>query len=299
MSPENWRHLPIVAFDVETTGLSPHRGDRIIEFAAVVFRVGAAPGARATGAEPFSWLVNPEMPIPATVTRITGLADADVSDKPLFGDIAQEIWALLDGSLAVAHNFPFDKAFLSQEFKRCDLSWPDPVAELDTIDMSRKWFPDARGHKLSDVCSRLGISLEGAHRAVNDAEACGKAMLEMAHRAESLPEELGPMLDWADAIGAPPPGGPFAREAGRVVFTEGPHAGEPASHYPVYLSWMGKARQRGEQGWEYVFSETTRRWVTRWLEVRGRGRASQNPKGFGPGDWVLDSCIASDRRATS
>lgn len=285
-----WKHLPIVAFDTETTGLEPFGGDRIIEFAAVVFHLDEQ--GRIERQEEHSWLVNPGGPIPRKVQEITGITDADVVDKPGFDAIADAVVELLAGAVTVAHNYPFDLAFLTQELGRLGLHWPEPLAEVDTVDLSIKHFANERGHKLSDLCQRLDVVLRGAHRATNDAAACGRSFIELARRHQ-VDDDLQAMLDWSRAIGRPPESGPLGtNEEGTVVFLEGPHEGEPVAHHPIYLAWMQKARVRGPHGWVWRYPEATRRWAQRWLDVRGSGRALQNAKSFRPEDWALDSCIA-------
>ena len=288
-----WRHLPIVAFDTETTGLEPFGGDRVIEFAAVVLHQDDE--GRIRDIEEHSFLVNPMMSIPQTVTEITGIRDSDVADAPTFDVIADRVRDLLGRGIAVAHNFPFDLAFLTKELELAGLTWPEPIAEVDTVDLSIRCFPDARSHRLSDLSKRLDVVLVDAHRATNDAKACGQAFLELARRHE-VEDDLQSMLGWARAIGRPPEDGPFrVDEEGGLVFVEGPHAGSPVAQQPLYLSWMLKARVRTERGWAWRFTESTRAWVQRWLEVRGSGRGRMNPKSFRPEDWTLDSCIAIDR----
>lgn len=290
-----WKHLPIVAFDTETTGLRPFAGDRIIEFAAVVIHPDGE--GRVGRVEPYSWLVNPQIPIPKKVTEITGIQDGDVADAPRFAEIAGEVWDLLAGSIAVAHNFPFDMAFLTKEFGDTLRHWPEPMAEIDTVDVSMKVFPDARSHRLGDVCKRLGVELNEAHRATNDAEACGRAFLEMVRRYD-VEDDLQAMLGWARAIGRPPEGGPFATDDdGRVVFADGPNEGEPVGDHPLHLAWMTKARVRGPHGWTWRYPESTRAWIERWLAVRGAGRHRPNMKSVRPDDWALDPCIADERGA--
>lgn len=285
-----WKHLPIVAFDTETTGLEPFNGDRIIEFAAVVFHLDEDAGVERE--ERHSWLVNPGMPIPRKVQQITGITDADVADAPPFEFIAERVRALLAGAVTVAHNYPFDLAFLTQELRRLDLHWPEPLAEVDTVDLSLRHFADERGHKLEDLCRRLDIPLDGAHRATNDAAACGRCFVELASR-HSVADDLQAMLDWARAIGRPPDDGPLATDdLGHVVFQEGPYAGHPVTDHPIHLAWMEKARERGPDGWRWRFPESTRRWIRRWLDVRGSGRARGSSKSFRPEDWVVDPCIA-------
>ena len=287
-----WKHLPIVAFDTETTGLHPFAGDRIIEFAAVALTIG--PDGQVSGVSEHSWLINPGIPIPPKVTEITGISDRDVVNKPSFDQVAEDIRKLLAGAVTVAHNYPFDLNFLTLELGRCGMSWPEPLAEIDTVDLSLKHYSEAKGHRLIDVCRRLDISLEGAHRATNDAEACGRVFVEVARR-HNVEDDLDAMLTWANAIGRPPESSPFKLdEHDSLVFAEGPHKGDPIGKHPIHLAWMTKARNRGAEGWHWTFSESTRNWVRRWLDVRGSGRARPNIKSFRSEDWDIDSCIAEN-----
>lgn len=284
-----WTTLPIVAFDTETTGLQPFAGDRVIEFAAVVIRLDD--DRRVASVEPHSWLVDPQIPIPKKVVEITGIEDSDVAGKPHFDAIAHEVHALLRQGIAVAHNFPFDMGFLTSEFERVGLSWPEPVAEVDTVDLSLIAFPGARSHRLGDVCKRLDVELVEAHRATNDAEACGRVFVELARQAR-VEDELQAMLDWARAVGHPPPGGPFDRDdLGRLVFVSGDLAGEPVREHPLELAWMAKALERHPNGWQPAHPESIRSWIARFLSVRGAGRHRPTPKTTRPDDWALDSCI--------
>ena len=245
----NWRSVDIVAFDTETTGLSPFQGDRVIEVAAVRFRLDPA-GVVQERSE-HSWLINPGMPIPRQATEITGITDKDVARAPRFDDVAEEVFDLLKNAITVAHNYAFDLAFLTNEFLIADLCWPEPIAEVDTLDLSHKHFGNARGHKLQDVCERLGVSLVGAHRATNDATACGECFVELARRHQ-VADELQAMLDWANAIGRPPSDAPFGTDdLGRLTFREGPHAGEPIAFHPIHLAWMEKARERRNDAWDF------------------------------------------------
>jgi len=295
-----WKHLPIVAFDTETTGLEPFNGDRIIEFAAVTLTLG--PDGEVVDRAEHSWLINPERDIPRKVTELTGISATDVQDAPPFTDVASPIRELLAHAVTVAHNYPFDLAFLTREFdevarrtKDTGMRWPDPLAEVDTVDLSMRCFPDARSHRLSDLSDRLDVDLQRAHRATDDAAACGLCFAELVRR-NRVEDDLQAMLDWANAIGRPPESGPIGSDAsGRIVFLEGPHAGEGVGMHPTHLGWMDKARVRTPEGWQWRFPEGVRRWVRRWLEVRGAGRARQSPKSFGSADWVLDPCIATPR----
>ncbi|MCB9681655.1 MAG: 3'-5' exonuclease [Alphaproteobacteria bacterium] len=288
-----WKDLSIVAFDTETTGLDPYGGDRVIEVALVVFQLGA--DGRVAEQTSFSRFCNPGMPIPRKVTEITGIRDEDVAGQPPFAEIAPEIAERFRGALTVAHNYPFDLAFLSREFDLAGLPWREPLAAIDTVDVSMKHFPDARSHKLGDVARRLDVVLDGAHRAANDAEACGRCFIELARRHQ-VADDLQALLDWADAIGRPPEDGPLEVDIyGVPVFADGPHKGEFVAEHPIHLAWMEKARVRRAHGWDYLYPESTRRWVRRFLDVRAAGRARQQPKSFRATDWVIDPCITRSR----
>lgn len=285
-----WKHRPVVAFDTETTGLEPFNGDRIIEFAAVVLHL--SDNGEVVREERHAWLLNPGIAIPKKVQRITGITDEDVADQPRFEEIAEQVRDLLSGAVTVAHNYPFDLAFLTQELRNVGLSWPEPLAEVDTVDLSIKLYDDERGHKLEDLCRRLDVQLDGAHRASNDAAACGRCFAELARR-HHVDDDLQAMLDWSNAIGRPPENGPLGTDdSGRVVFLEGEHANAPVADHPIHLAWMDKARERGIDGWRWRFPESTRRWIRRWLDVRGSGRARTSAKSVRAEDWAIDVCIA-------
>jgi DNA polymerase-3 subunit epsilon len=297
-----WTDLPIMAFDTETTGLDPFSGDRVIEIAVVELRIDEA--MRVVSRTDHAWLVNPGIPLSRPITQITGIRDDDLVGRPEFALIASDVAALLSGGVAVAHNLPFDHAFLTTEFRRAQVDWREPLVSVDTVDLAMRVDPDARGFKLGDVAKRYGVDLVEAHRAANDAAACGLAFLEMARRA-GVPDDLDALVAWAGAIGPPPADGPIGRDAaGLPVFREGPHAGQPVGDHPLHLAWMEKARARrpadpstGDRGgWDWRFSEATRVWARRWLDVRTTGRAPGSPKSFRAEDWVIDPCITDDRK---
>lgn len=290
-----WKSLPIVAFDCETTGLQPFGDDKMIEFGAVVLQIGHD-GKVAEKTE-HNWMINPGRPIPREVTNLTGISDSDVERAPSFEEVAEDIRALFSNAVTVAHNYTFDLGFLRAEAQAIGMRWPEPLAEVDTVDLSLRCFPDARSHKLDALCERLSVTLDQHHRATDDAAACGTCFVELVRRHD-VADDLQEMLEWAGAIGRPPENGPVGLDhEGRVVFKEGPHTGDVVGDHPIHLAWMEKARVRGDSGWRFRYPESVRAWVRRWLEVRGAGRARQNPKTFHSEDWVIDSCIAVERGA--
>lgn len=281
-----WRNLTLVAFDTETTGFAPEDGHRVIEVAAVSIRLD--PSGKVASLERHEWLVNPEIPIPRDSTDIHHITNDDVVGKPTFAAVADEVWQLLDGALVVAHNLPFDRRFLTSEFARVGKRWPSPAAEADTLDLSHKFFREAKAHKLGEVCRRLDVELQEAHRAGNDAEACGRCLVAFADRF-GAPEQLEELAEWGDVLLDPPLDGAFVRDGEGVVrFVDGPHAGLPALEHPATLAWMTMARLRAGGTWSWRYSEATRRWVDRYLRLRCSGAFPQGMKGFGPADWGID-----------
>lgn len=281
-----WIDCRLVAFDTETTGLNPLEGDRIMEFAAVELTVDAQLRVRSVKAHDF--LINPEMPIPRKATQVTGITDEDVADKPLFAQRAAQVRALLADAIIVAHNLPFDLAFLRAELSRVGSSWPNTRAEVDTLTLSQRRMTDLKVHKLSEVARHLGVPLDNAHRATHDAEACGRVLVEMARRQEA-PLELPGFVDWADALGPPPDTGHLAIGArGLPEFRDGPYKGQLVEAHPDYLQWMSFALERRDGAWHSRFPDSVQRWARRWLRVRGSGRMRQSPKGGSAQDWTLD-----------
>ena len=149
----------IVAFDLETTGLSAH-DDRMTEIGAVIFSGGEI---KAT----FHTFVNPERPIPPEITKLTGITDRDVFDAP---DEAAALRAFLDFAgdrPLAAHNAEFDMSFLFAAADRAGLPY-DPVY-VDTLSLSRILLPDLSRHKLDIVARRLELPAFEHHRASDDA----------------------------------------------------------------------------------------------------------------------------------
>lgn len=174
--------LPIAAIDTETTGRSPTE-DRVVEVACVLWRGGEVVARH-------SWLVNPGRPIPGDASRIHGITDSDVSDQPRFEDIANPLLEALAGYVPLAYNAPFDRDFLLAEFARLAVAPAvQPPASrrgvewLDPLVWARHIQRNERSRALGEVCKRLGIDLENAHRATDDAEAALRVMLSFASDA--------------------------------------------------------------------------------------------------------------------
>lgn len=180
--PKLWFDLPLAVFDLETTGFDPQTCE-IIEVGIVQFFRGEIVGQ-------FNWLIDPETPIPARITEITGISQADVDGQVKFREIANDILKCFEGRGLVAYNASFDRGFLTQKFEALGLKFPVGNPIIDPLIFARQFYVN-EDNKLVTVAKRLGISLVDAHRASNDAEATGKVFYAFRDR---LPPDLEGLL---------------------------------------------------------------------------------------------------------
>ncbi|MFE8695690.1 ATP-dependent DNA helicase DinG [Cytobacillus sp. FJAT-53684] len=168
-----------VVIDLETTGNAPKKGDRIIQFAAVVIENGKI-------IEEYSSLVNPLQLIPPFIEELTGLNDEMVEDAPVFSEIAPKVLTLLEGAYFVAHNVLFDLSFLQEELIEAGYNgFYGPI--LDTVEMSRVLIPTADSFQLSELALREGLNHERPHQADSDAYVTAELLLLLLAKLERLP----------------------------------------------------------------------------------------------------------------
>ncbi|KAB1437667.1 PolC-type DNA polymerase III [Candidatus Galacturonibacter soehngenii] len=148
-----------VVFDIETTGFSPIK-NRIIEIGAVKVKNGEI-------IERFSSFVNPQVPIPFEIEKLTGITDNMVINEPLIDEVLPKFIEFCNGAVMVAHNAGFDMSFIKANCDRQKLICDYTV--IDTVAMARFLLPSLSKYKLDVVAKSLGISLDNHHRAVDDA----------------------------------------------------------------------------------------------------------------------------------
>ena len=158
-----------VVIDLETTGNSPKKGDKIIQFAAVVIENGQI-------IDQFSSLLCPNQSIPIFIEELTGITDQMVQDAPLFAEIAPKVMELLNGAYFVAHNVLFDLSFLQEELIMAGFEgFYGPI--LDTVELSRILFPSSDSFKLNDLAIQEGLQHDRPHQADSDAYVTGELLL--------------------------------------------------------------------------------------------------------------------------
>lgn len=153
-----------VVFDIETTGLN-RTTDRIIEISAAHYMYGRK-------VDVFSALVNPGVPIPASITKLTGITQTDVDGAPPLEAVAPKFLEFIGELPLVGHNAKsFDAAFVSAQF---GVELQNPV--IDTLPMAREAFPLLPCHKLEYMNKVLGLGSTVSHRALADAETTNALM---------------------------------------------------------------------------------------------------------------------------
>lgn len=227
---------PLAVFDLETTGLNITK-DRIVEIAIIKIHPDGTE-------EYFSRRVNPEMPIPAEISLIHGITDADVVNEPTFSAIADELVEFIDDSdLAGYNSNKFDIPVLSEELLRVG----------NNFDISNRKFVDIQNifHKMEQrtlaaaylfYCNK---SIENAHNALADTVATWevlKAQLEKYENLEKNIEYLSEfskagnynLLDFAGRLAI--------NEDGEAMYNFGKNKGktirEIAISEPGYYGWM-------------------------------------------------------------
>jgi DNA polymerase-3 subunit epsilon len=207
--PESdWTKLPLAVIDFETTGIDPAE-HRIVEYGFALFDDGKFQQAT-------QGLLNPGMPISEEASKVNGITDQDVADKPTFEQYFDELADVLRGRVPVAYNVEFDRNFLLNEVGRVirkrliedarrnqqatitaevidsamnpdDLpaAFRQNVEWIDPLVWARKIYKyEKGGNKLVTVCKRLNITIDRAHRADADAKAAGEVLLALAPKIE-------------------------------------------------------------------------------------------------------------------
>jgi DNA polymerase-3 subunit alpha (Gram-positive type) len=150
-----------VVFDIETTGLYAAK-DKITEIGAVRVKNGEI-------GDTFSTFVNPGIPIPEHITRLTGINDSMVAGAPPMEQALKSFLEFVGDSPVVAHNASFDAGFIKHGLRALGMKFENIV--VDTLELSRRLFPELEKHRLDVVARHLGVRLAKHHRAANDAVA--------------------------------------------------------------------------------------------------------------------------------
>lgn len=163
-----------VVFDIETTGFSPVT-NRIIEIGAVKVKDGQI-------TDRFSTFVNPEVPIPFEIEKLTSINDSMVMDAGTIEVVLPKFLGFVGDAVLVAHNANFDVSFIRENAERQQI--PVNFTYVDTVGIARMLLTGQAKYTLDAVAKTLKISLENHHRAVDDAECTAEIFMKFINMLE-------------------------------------------------------------------------------------------------------------------
>ena len=166
-----------IVLDTETTGLEPEQGHRIIEIGGVELV-----DRRLTGRN-FHQYINPERDIDPGALEVHGLSREFLSDKPVFGDVAEAFTEYCEGAELIIHNAPFDLGFLDYEYALLAVGgppWRQAFSVIDTLELARDLHPGQRNN-LDALCKRYEVdnASRTLHGALLDSEILADVYLAM------------------------------------------------------------------------------------------------------------------------
>jgi DNA polymerase-3 subunit epsilon len=270
-----------LAVDTETNGLG---GDacEMTELGAVLVGGGELH-------DRWSTLCRTSAPLRRGIQRFTGISQAMVDGAPSLEDVLPPFAQRLEGRVMVAHNAPFDRRVLRQAFDRVGLQWPDPPV-LCTAALARALLPLQRKRGLGVLADALGIEVDLAHRALADAETCGRVLCALFPRlcahATTIREALQVLAPRRGSRARAPRDPRLGRDpSGRRVAQTAPELefGELPTDPGVYIF-------RDQQG-EVLY-------VGKSVSIRSRARAHFAPSSP-PAAWTRHARVVDYRTTTS
>ena len=179
---------PICFFDLETTGINISK-DRVVEISILkVFPDGKE--------ESKTWLVNPEMKIPAEVTAIHGISDDDVKDAPTFKELSKEIYNMIkDSDLGGFNSNRFDIPLLAEELLRSDIDFDmKNRVSVDVQTIFHKMEQRTLSAAYKFYCDK---NLDDAHSAEADTKATYHVLKAQLEKYEELENDTKFLADFS------------------------------------------------------------------------------------------------------
>ena len=169
--PKLLQNKTFVCYDFETTGLHYAQGDKIIEIGAVKIENGKI-------TEKFMTYVDPEKPIPAESSAISGIVDSDVQGAPIDSEALQDFYKFTRGAILIGYNIiNFDNVFLRGQARDCRYNFDNECE--DVYHYAQKYVHGVKNYKLGTIAAKLGVTLDNAHRAVYDAMATAEVFIKL------------------------------------------------------------------------------------------------------------------------
>lgn len=125
----------------------------------------------------FETLINPQQLIPRYITALTGIDNSMLEGAPVFEDIADVLFEILNENIFIAHSVNFDYSFVKHQLKAA--GYELACKKLCTVRLGRKVFPGLPSYSLGNLCRSLNIDIEHRHRAGGDAKATVRLFEQM------------------------------------------------------------------------------------------------------------------------
>lgn len=178
-----------IVLDIETTGLSPDKGGRIIELGAVKIKKDG------TLLDSYKSFFNPKMKISKKSVSLTGITDEMVKDAPSLWHELPNISEFIGDTPVVCHNLKFDwDRFLLPSFREIGIIKKNIA--IDSLKLARLTFKDEKSHKLADLCSYCEVPMRTAHRAYDDAYMTAECLVKMIElNKDNIPEKTNTPIE--------------------------------------------------------------------------------------------------------
>lgn len=171
-------NVTFCVLDLETTGGSPANCE-ITEIGAVKYRGGELLGT-------FQTLVDPGLPIPPSITVLTGITRAMVIDAPSIDTALPSFLEFIGDAVVVGHNVRFDLSFLNAAAVRLGYGRLANKS-TDTAGLARRLVrSEVRNLRLQSLAVHFRSPTTPNHRALEDARATAHVFHALLERAGSL-----------------------------------------------------------------------------------------------------------------
>ena len=238
---------PLCFFDLETTGINIGT-DRIVELCIIKLSPNG-------NEEILEQRINPTIPIPAEVTALHGISDADVKDKPTFKDFAHTLSRFIGNADFAGFNaLRFDIPLLVEEFLRADVDFDVRTRRIvDVQNIFHKMEPRTLSAAYKFYCDK---NLKNAHSALADTQATLEILKAQIVRyenmevvnsegivAQPIKNDMDALASFSQQFSAADLAGHIVyNDNGQEIFNFGKHKGKTVEEVfriePQYYEWM-------------------------------------------------------------
>lgn len=179
---------PLVFFDLETTGVNIGT-DRIVEISILKVHPNG-------NKESYTWLVNPEIEIPAEAIAVHGITNEKVVTEPTFKELAAKVSDLIaDCDLAGFNSNRFDIPLLAEELMRAGIDFD--MDNRKAVDVQVIYHKKEKRNLSAGYQFYCGKELEGAHSAEADTLATYEILNAQVEKYEDLENTVDALSEYS------------------------------------------------------------------------------------------------------